>query len=260
MAQKKVGNPFLEENILQGGGGLWDGKNVTILRAKTMIDRLTRGDGSVVLDEKTGEPAVRHCLEIMGVSEDSDAERRETYSAGSIFPTPDGEGFQLADGTPAMFHKNCEMTKFAAYLRDSGFDVTKLWDEKTTSMKASALVGAQFLFVAEAKFDKDGKAKVNKKGYTENRFFPQKFLGFKAGVGGTAPAPVNTELHDKAVGTVLQILSEAGKKVGRAELVRKVSAALAGDSDSNKVIALVTRDDFHNGDVPWTRDSTGYTL
>jgi hypothetical protein len=258
--QKKHGNPFDEANFITGGG-LWDGKIVTITAAKTMVDYLKYGDGSAVINDRTGEPAFNNCLEIRGIADEEEAERRETYSAGNLVPTQDGEGFLTADGQPGEFREKSEMAHLAKLLRAGGFDISLLWDAGTERVHVSKLIGARFEMKGEAKLDKDGKPKINKKGYENQKFYPVRFLGYKnggppasTGQGGTNPA-----LKDKAIEVVLAILGEAGGKVTRAELVRKISAKMAGDTDANKILALVTKDDFHK-DVPWTRDGTSFTL
>lgn len=256
---KKIGNPFDEANFVSGGG-LWDGKTVTILTAKCIIDRLTNADGSAVINERTGQPATKNVLAITGLADEDEAERRETYSAGGLVPTADGEGFLKPDGTPSPFHKGCEMAHFSKLIKDGGFDTSTLWDEEAQRMRMSRLVGTRFIFKGEQTLDKDGKPKKNKKGYDVLKFYPVQFVGMKAGAATvTATESTANELRDKAIEVVLGILTEAGGKVGRAELVRKVSAAMAGDVRCNKILALVTRDDFHK-DVPWTRDATSFSL
>jgi hypothetical protein len=258
---KKIGNPFDEANFVSGGG-LWDGKTVTILTAKAVIDRLTNADGSSVINERTGQPATKNVLAITGIADEDEAERRESYSAGGLVPTADGDGFIKPDGTPSGFHKGCEMAHFSKCIKDAGFPIASLWDEEAQHMRVGRLVGARFVFKGQPTLDKDGKQKKNKKGYDVLKFYPVQFVGMKAGSGATTSAGESSaaDLREKAVEVVLGILTAAeGGKVGRAELVRKVSAAMAGDQRCNKVLALVTRDDFHK-DVPWTRDATSFSL
>lgn len=257
MSEEKFLNPFEPENFVESGGGLWDGKTVTVISAKTEIERLTYKDGSPVINERTGEPAVRNVLTLIGIADEEEKERRESYSAGALVPTADGEGFVPPEGKPLAFHKNSEISKFAADIKAGGFDVSSLVDGH--GIKVSKLNGARFVFKGEPRHDKNGKVKVNSKGYEELKFWPVKFVGYKAGFANS-PAPANgSALRDKAVETVLEILTESKGKLSRAELVRKVSGKLAGDPTCNKVLALVTRDDFHK-DVPWTRDATGFAL
>ena len=256
---KRIGNPFDPEN-LSHGGGLWDGKVVTILTAKAMLDHMTYGDGRPVISERDGNPIIKNVIAITGIADEEEAERRETYSVGQLVPTADGESFtDPKTGEVAPFNNKSEAGKLTQYLKDSGFDIGLLWDDDAQKMKVSGLVGAQFLFGGEAQKDKDGKVKVNKKGYEQQKFYPIEFKGFKAGVGKSAPQTNASELRDKAVEVVLEIIDEAGGKIGRADLVRKISSKMAGDARANKVLALVTRDDFHK-DVPWTRDATGFSL
>jgi hypothetical protein len=262
------GNPF-DPATFTKGGGLWDGKVVTIITAKANIDRLSYGDGSPVLDAKTGEQSIRNVIEIVGIADDEEKERRETYSAGSLVPTADGEGFlrRNPDGSlvAAPFHENSEAAKFSAALASGGFPVAKLWDEKAKRTKLSMLAGARLLMKAEAKLDKDGNAKKNKKGYDQQKFFPIEFLGYKGGGNGnvasstSAPQGNGSALRDKAIGVVTTLLAENGGTLTRSDLVRKLSAALNGDADCNKVLALVVREEFHK-DAPWTRQGTTLTL
>lgn len=259
--QKKMGNPFEEENFI-GSGGLWDGKVVTILRAKAIVDRLAYKDGSPVLGAD-GTQAVRNCVEIFGIADDQEFERRETYSVGALLPTADGNGFVKPDGSPFNgFHKNSEMAKFCRGLQQGGFPMGKLWDAASEKATFDGLVGAQVVMHGEAKHDKNGNIKKNAKGYEEQKFFPVEFKGFKTGVAATPVAAVTdtTALVYKANDAVMTALTELGGKATRAELVRKLSAMLVNDKvDGNKIVAMVARAEFHK-DKPWTVDGTGYSL
>jgi hypothetical protein len=254
--QKKAVNPFDEDNFI-GGGGLWDGKTVTILSAVAKLHPLS-SNGAPVLDNN-GQPIIKNIVEFTGIADEDEAERREQYGAGSLLPTADGEGFVKADGTPGAFHKNSDMAKVLRYVKASGFDVSKLWDEATEKPKLSGFVGARFVFKGEATKDLEGNIKKNKKGYEQQRYYPIEFKGFKnVPQNGSNTAP-SSELTDKAVGVVVSVLTENGGKATRAELVRKLAAKLAGDPEGNKIVALVAKADFHK-DRPWTVDGTGYTL
>ena len=260
------GNPF-DPSTFAKGGGLWDGKVVTIISAKSAIDRLSRGDGSAVLNEKTGEQAIRNVIEIVGIADDEEKERRETYSAGSLIPTADGEGFmkRLPDGSlvSAPFHENSEAAKFANALAAGGYPTANLWDEKAKRTRLSILAGARISMKAEAKLDKDGNIKKNKKGYEQQKFYPVEYLGQKGGGNGnvtTTQAQGNgQDLKVKATETVVGLLAENGGTLTRSDLVRKLSTALNGDADCNKILALVVREEFHKG-APWTRQGTTLSL
>ena len=265
MSEQKefTGNPFDPATFVKGGG-LWDGKVVTIISAKAKLDPMKNGDGTPVLDNKTGAPIIKHVLEIVGIADDEERERAEKYSAGSLVPTADGEGFVNQQGQHAPYHENSEISKFAAGLAQGGFPVANLYDEASKRTKFSNLVGARIRFKAVARLDKNGNIKKNKKGYDENRFFPVEFVGFKNGagaaVGGNGAAQGNgADLRDKAVGVVTGLLADNNGSLTRADLVRKVSASLAGDPDSNKILALIVREDFHKG-APWTRNGTTLVL
>lgn len=256
---KRIGNPFDPENLTHGGG-LWDGKTVTILTAKAELDHIKYGDGKPVISERDGQPLIKNVIAITGIADEEEKERRETYSVGMLIPTADGESFvHPQTGEASHFNEKSDAGKLTRYLKDSGFDISLLWDDAAQKLKLSGLVGARFVMAGEAQKDKEGKVKINKKGYENQKFYPVQFMGFKPGVGNTTPQSNASELRDKAVEVVLDIIGEAGGKIGRADLVRKISGKMAGDPRANKVLALVTRDDFHK-DVPWTRDATGFSL
>lgn len=256
-----VSNPFDEESF-GSGSGLWDGKTVTIISAKATLDPLTNGDGTPVIDAETGKQAIRNVLELIGIADDEEKERRETYSAGGLVPTADGSGFQRVDGTPGRFHKKCEVALLSSRIKEGGFDLGLLWDAANERQNVRALEGARFVFTATERLDKDGKVKKNKKGYTMQKFWPGKFVGFKAGVGQHKSgngAAVSSELTSRAYEVITGIIAEAGGSISRAELVRQLGARLKGDADANKIITLTTKDDFHKA-APWTRTGTGFSL
>lgn len=258
--QAVAANPFDPETFVHGGG-LWDGKIVTITGAVAKSEALTYGDGKPVLDDK-GQQSVQTGLVITGISDGADdKERRETYSVGDkLVPTPDGQGFVARDGGPPKFHANSNMGKFAAALKGSGFDISTLIADGKQQL--GKLVGARFMFKGEPKVGRDGKALKDKKGYDKNIFLPVKFMGYAAGAGmaagaTTTSAPVGNGLAAKADAAVLAAL--AAGPLSRADLVRTLATALAGDADSNAVIGLVIRDDFHKG-KPWKYDGITASL
>lgn len=264
MSEKKQfdANPF-DTSTLAKGGGLWDGKTITVISAKATIDHLKYGDGSPVIDSRTGEPSRRNVIEIVGIAEDEEKERRETYSVGRLIPTADGEGFLTPEGTQAPFSEKSEAGKFATALEAAGYDKSVLWDDKAKKTRLSALAGATFRMKGEARLDKDGNIKKNKKGYEEQKFYPVEYLGQKAGGNGhasTTTAPGNgIAIRDKAVDTVTSLLAANNGTLTRTDLIRKLSEALAKDTDCNKVLALVVREEFHK-DVPWKRNGTTLVL
>lgn len=248
-------NPFEPEHQSKGGG-LWDGKTVTITSAQARTEALKNGDGSPVIDEKTKQQVIQTALYIKGIAEGGDdKERHEEYSAGDkMVAAPDGEGFVMKDGTPPKFHASSNIGKFTAALKGSGFDLSTLF--ANGKQKLSGLVGARFVFKAEAKIGKDGKPIKDKKGYVKNIHLPIKYVGAAIGItapkpGNGAVAPSNDALAVKAQGAVLAVL--ANGPLSRAELIRSLAIKLAGDADSNSVIGLVVRDDFHKGQ-PWVYD------
>lgn len=254
-------NPFRSENIVKATGGLWDDKIVAITAANTGIVRLRYKDGSPVLG-KDGEPATRNSLVLKGIAENTEMEREETYSAGSLVPTADGEGFIKPDGSiPEGFHENSDMAKFVQFLENSGYPVDSLFDPETGAMKVSLLIGAKLRFKGETRLDKDGKVKKNSKGYDELHFYPVEFIGY---VNGKAPAPQakpvdEGALVEKAQSIVIGLLESNGGTLTRVDMVRKLSSALAGDPDANKVRALIMKDEFH-ANAPWKRDGSSYSL
>ena len=233
-------NPFDEANFASGGG-LWDGKTVTIIDSKTEIDLFSNGDGTPWIDPKTGEQGRAHVWTLIGIAEDEDRERKQSYSLGSLVPTADGEGFLKADGTPGVLHKNSAAAKLSKALKDAGFDVSLLFDAKTGKPKVSALRGAKLMFKGEQRLDAKGNPKVNKNGYAVLDFYPTQFLGFKEGVAKPGNGAVTDETRAKAVEMVKTVLGENGNKLTQADLIRKVSAKMAGQSDLPVIVGLIPR-------------------
>lgn len=89
------------------------------------------------------------------------------------------------------------------------------------------------------------------------------YLGQKAGGNGHANATTasgnGVAIRDKAVDTVTSLLAANNGTLTRTDLIRKLSEALAKDTDCNKVLALVVREEFHK-DVPWKRNGTTLVL
>jgi hypothetical protein len=244
-------NPFDPDSFVHGGG-LWDGKIVTITGAVAKTEALAYGDGKPVVDPKTGAQTTQTGLIVSGISDGADdKERRETYSCGDrLVPTPDGQGFVSRDGGAPKIHANSNLGKFAAALKASGFDLSTLIEGG--QQKLGKLVGARFMFKGEPKVGRDGKALKDKKGYDKNLYLPVKFVGYATG-GGV----VGNGLATKADAAVVAAL--AGGPLSRADLVRTLAQSLAGDGDSNAVIGLVIRDDFHKG-KPWKYDGVTASL
>ena len=252
-------NP-LNPDTFSHGGGLWDGKTVTITSAAARRQPLTYGDGTAVIDAKTKEQSILNALFITGIADGGDdRERHEEYSVGDkCVPTPDSEGFTALEGGLPKFHANSNMGKFAAALKASGFDISTLL--VAGKLKFSNLVGARFVMKGEPKIGRDGKPVTDKKGYGKNAHYPVKFVGYttaaatgakpNGGVGGDA-------LRTKAAGAVVKAL--AGGPLSRADLVRTLAQTLAGDPESNSIIGLVIRDDFHAGQ-PWKYDGITVSL
>lgn len=247
-------NPFDDANFASGGG-LWDGKTVTITNVKAVIDRITNADGSAYLNDK-GEPATQNVLAIQGLADDEDTERRQTYSSGALVPTPDGDGFVKADGTPGVFHKNSKAAAFFSAVKAAGFDLNRLFVNGKPTLQG--LVGARFTFVGQDRIGKDGAVKKNKKGYVVQDFFPVKFLGFAEGKAVASPASADAA-RTKAREIVTGLLADAGGKLTRAEMLRKVAGKVIGQPDGNVILGMIAKDEFHSG-APWAWDGSTLTL
>ena len=257
--KKEVGNPFDEENFAKGGG-LWDGRVVTVLGAKAVDRPLNLKDGSPYM--RDGVQAHFKGLELEGIADDAEAPRREQYSAGSLLPSPDGDSFVNSDpekaALPVVFYPSSAIAEFARSLKRAGFPTEKLY-LGGGKLHLGGLVGAQFVMVAVTRKDKNGEPKINAKGYKEVRFYPEKFVGFKAGVAvSTAPAP--SVLRERAIEMVTAVLTDNGGTLGRADLIRGLSKAFAKDGDVNKVVALITREDFYKDNPSFVREGTTVRL
>lgn len=264
-------NPFDSDNFSHGGG-LWDGKTITITSAKAKREALKYGDGRPVLDAKTGQQSVQIALYLTGISDGGDdKERHEEYSVGGkLEPTADGEGFVDPLGGPPKFHANSNMGKLSAALKASGYPIGNLIDRNpdgTIRMRFSRLVGARFLMKAEPKLGQDGKPLKDKKGYGKNVHLPVKYVGQATGgaasaAGGAVAGAPASPLNGKASAAVLEALAAApGNTLTRADLVRTLAGKFqgAGDPDANAIIGLVVRPEWHTGQA-WTTDGVSVSL
>lgn len=259
-------NPFDQGNFATGGG-LWDGKEVTVTRAVAGVKLLTTKDGKPVIDDKTKKQSAVIGLIVSGLAEGDEKERTVEYTCGEkMQPDADGESFSMKDGSVPKFHVNSSLGKLVAALTASGFPVRDLLvgvgAKYIGQQKWSKLVGAKLTFKAEAKLGKDGKPLKDAKGYEKNSFYPVKFVGMTAGivssggggsVGGVA-RPGSEAIVAKAEGLVIEAL--AAGPLTRQQLVQALAQKLAGDSDSNAVIGLIVRDDFHKGKAWKYEDGT----
>lgn len=263
-------NPFDSDNFSHGGG-LWDGKTITITSAKAKREALKYGDGRPVLDAKTGQQSVQIALYLTGISDGGDdKERHEEYSVGGkLEPTADGEGFVDPSGAAPRFHANSNIGKFSAALKSSGFPVATLIDRNpdgTIRMRFSRLVGARFVMKAEPKLGQDGKPLKDKKGYGKNVHLPVKYVGQATGgavsAGGAAAGAVASPHNGKASAAVLEALAAApGNTLTRVDLVRTLAGKFqgAGDPDANAIIGLVVRPEWHTGQA-WKTDGVSVSL
>jgi hypothetical protein len=254
----KFKNPLLEENF-SSGGGLWNDRIVLITATTTRIDHMKYGSGQMVTRDD-GTESTRHVLAIKGIAVDEEKEREETYSAGQTWiPTPDGEGFVKFDGSPGgTFSKTSEIAEFLRRIRAGGFDPALLFDEETGRTRFSGLIGAKFHFEGIDKKDREGKPKLNKKGYVQQAFYPTIFVGQVGGGAKPNGSAAPDELRAKAVEIVVGILTESEGRASRAEVVRRIG--LSKDPDTNKLIALLASGKLVGDGVPWVTDGTGYRL
>jgi hypothetical protein len=264
-------NPFDPETFSHGGG-LWDGKTVTITSAVAKAQALSYGDGKPVIDDKTKTQSIQTGLFLKGIAEGDEKEREESYGVGDrVVPLPDGRGFQSKDGGPLKFHANSGIAKLSAALKAAGFDLGNLIERNadgSVTQRMDRLVGARFVMRGEQRLGRDGKPLKDKKGYDKMAFYPATFVGYVAGQGGVAStggngavaaAPAGA-LAEKAAGAVTVALTAAKDgKLNRADLVRTLAAQLAGDPESNAIIGLVVRDDFHKGQK-WAYDGVTASL
>lgn len=249
-------NPFEPDNFSSGFG--WDGKTVTITGSQFITDYFGT-DENPWIDPKTEERGFSNVWAFTGIHEDSDRERTEKWSIGKTnIPTADGEGFERRDGKPASFHPSSQAARLSAALKDAGFDTSKLVVDGV--IKASALVGARFVFKGYTKKDKDGKPKEDKNGFVQYEYFPVEFVGFQEGLNKTETAEASQELENRAYDLVTQLLEAAeGKTFTRVQLIQAVSKALAGDKDLSTIMSLVTGDKF-NSAAPWKVEGTTISL
>lgn len=259
MSTENAFDAFADEN-LASTGGLWDGKTVTITNAFTRTHLMEKKDANGVLqpfiDARTGKQGVRNELVVIGIAEGEEKEREESYSAGALLPTEDGDGFRTADGRPVKLYPQAELTKFGRSIREGGFDTTKFVVAGDTIRGFKQLVGNRFVFAGVQQLDANKKPKKNSKGYDVLKFYPRQYVGSAAVNGG---APATDELRGKASAAVVDALKAAGGTMTRADLVRTLSTKLNGSADTNAIVNLVIRDEFHQGQ-PWVREGTTFRL
>lgn len=266
--QQQVGadyNPFDSGNFATGGG-LWDGKTVTITRSVAGIKLLTHKDNSPVIDAKTKKQASVIGLLIDGLAEGDEKERSVEYSCGDrMQPDADGESFSMKEGGAPRFHDRSGLGKMVSALTAAGFPMKELMANPAKyvgQQRWSRLVGAKLMFKAEAKLGRDGKPIKDDKGFDKQSFYPVKYVGMATGivtgvaasVGAAVAAVSNAAIVEKADALVIGALS-AGP-LTRSQLVATLAAGLTGDKDSNAIISLIVRDDFHKGKAWKYEDGT----
>jgi len=244
-------NPFDPDNH-SAGGGVWDGKTVTITSAKFVLDPIMYGDGSPYLDKETGEPAFVHCLKVTGIAEGEERERKESWSIGYMVPTGDGEGFESPDGKPGKMSLRCECSKFFAALKKSGFKMANI--AKDDAPYITGLVGAQFEMEGIQKVKDNGELKFSKNGYPDIKFYPVSFVGYDA---NGRPGAVDDAIKDRAAEIVMTLLAESSNgKLTRVDLIKSLTSHLGNDPDKNTILALAMKPDFHEGQQWFVDGST----
>lgn len=261
--QTTVKNPYEADNMPEGGGLTRD---VVVTKAAYVIYPMKRGDGSPVIDEKTGQQSYFIGAQIEALSTDPRAEGKVgkyEWSAGKKGkPSPDGELLLDDKGNPAVIYKTSNWGKAIEGLRKGGFDPALLYP------RLSYLVGAKLVLGGENKIGKDGKPKTHvaktgpKAGQTFNdiEWFP---VEYKGGAGsraaGNGAGKSVDELTTKAEAAVVAAIAEAGGSIERKDLIRALGTNLKGDADAVRITALVARQDFHTG-RPWSFDGSTLKL
>jgi len=244
-------NPFDPAGFATGGG-LWDGKTVTITAAYFGLQ--TDYLGQPFADRETGQSVDRHGLIIKGIGEGDETERREQYGLGRLKGTADGEAFAKADGTPEALHNMSGAAKFFEALAKSGFDMSRIYAGGVG--RISGLIGAKIEFVGVAKLNDDGTPLLSKSGkYQQQYFYPGRTVGYLAKTGnGTTDA-----LVQKCRAIVKGLL--AGGPISRVDLVRAIATHLKGDPDSTALVSLVVQDAFLKAEgTGWTYNGSQLSL
>jgi hypothetical protein len=250
-------NPYAADEFTRGGG-FWDDKVVTITGAVFKLKPIVQGTGDKQvpwIDPETKEQGIAHILELKGIDAESEKERTEEYSIGQFIPSEGGEQCVHPKKPEKRLDERSLAARFFTALENAGHDNSKLYP------KISALVGYKILFKGEPVLLKDGSVKQNKNGYDVVNFLPVSIEGEGAGAAaGAAAVPAGANgLAKKADKTILGLMVKAEGKLTRKDLVKQISKTLAGDKDSNKIVALVVRQDFHK-DKPWDYTGTEITI
>ena len=249
-------NPY-DPDEFSSGGQKWDDQVVQIVKAEFKVDFFKSGkrgspEEKPWIDPKTKKQGFGNVLAITGIGVDDEREWTETYGTGAFIPTEDGEQCVHPKDPSKRLNEKSGTAIFMGHLKNAGFDNSTLYP------KISALAGARILFKGYPVYLPDGGIK-QKNGYDVIDYYPNGIEeGGTAAVAQTVTA--GNGLAELADETVLEILGNAKDgKLTRAALVKEVSKALAGKPESNKVVALVVRADYHV-DKPWTYSGTGISL
>jgi hypothetical protein len=250
-------NPYDPDNFSKGGG-FWDDEVVQVTFAKFVIKLMTQGkrgsaDEKPWIDPKTKEQGTTNILQIKGIGTETEKEREEEYSIGAFIPTEGGEQCAHPKDPSKRLNETCAAAKLFRALKTAGFDTATLYP------KISALVGQRFLMKAVPTLNKDGSVK-QKNGYDVTKPYPVEVAGGAADAPVAQAAVAGNGLAEKADETIMALLAEADdNKLSRKDLVKQVSKTLAGDADSNKIVALIVRADYHKG-KPWNYTGTEISL
>lgn len=257
MSEQTFKNPYLAENMPEGGGLTRD---IVVTSAKYVMEPMTRKDGSKVVDDK-GNQQYFIGLRIVGISTDPRQEGRESkydYSSGKKSkPSADGELLLNEKGEPATVYKTSNLGRAIEGLAQGGFDRATLYP------KVSILVGAKITLEGSDQKKADGTVKtyVGTDGKTHNslEWFPVAYNGGAGSRTGNGAGKSADELATKAEAAVLSAITAAGGSIERKDLTRALATALKGDADAIKVTTLAATPSFHEG-RPWTVEGTKLSL
>jgi hypothetical protein len=255
----KPTNPYAVDEFATGGQG-WDDQVVQVTKVEFKVSLMTQGKrGSAEekpwIDPDTGKQGFNNVLAITGIPVEGDKEWTNEYGTGAFVPAEGGEQCVHPQDPSKRLHVKCKAAIFLKGLSEAGFDTATLYP------KISALVGQRILFKGVPILNKDGSIKKNKAGFEQFDYYPIGIEEGGAAAVSTQPtAAAGNGLAELADETILNVLGETeGGKLTRAELVRAVSKALAGQAEANKIVALIVRQDYHT-DKPWTYTGTEISL
>lgn len=220
--------------------GLLDGADVTIKTLRYVVRDRTNPRTAL-----TGD--TRLYIEAIFV-DDEGREHTEYYSIGDttkFVPSPDGrKALPVVDG--ARFSANSKGIKLIASLVNSGFPEDRLADDlgvfsgtvghvrRTTlpriaGQEKDATI-LEFTQIHKLPWEKEEKEK--------------KAAAPKSSRKAADPVPPSDGVREKAVSTLMEILTENGGEILRQKVAPAAFKLLATDADRNAVVSLVFREDF----------------